>query len=246
MPIAKSGTRRLPPPAGITIRMSPVQTGESTRIERVRQGDRDALAEAFAEYRARLLRTATLRIDPRLAARVSADDVLQEAYVAAAQRCGHVEGQTENALFLWLRLVTLQTLIDLHRRHVGTQARSVERESGRKPHAGPGAGVGGSAGLPGSQTSPTELLRRGERFDRLRGAIDQLSEFDREILLLRHFEELTNQEVAIVLSIEQKAASIRYFRALARLRKLLEGLGQDTTLLGPQAGSEPGRRLTDD
>jgi RNA polymerase sigma-70 factor (ECF subfamily) len=212
---------------------------ETTRIERVRQGDRDALAAAFAEHRPRLLRTAALRIDARLAARVSADDVLQEAYVAAAQRCSYVEGTTEEALFLWLRLVTLQTLIDLHRRHVGTQARSVEREAGAGTAGSTGATVNWGAALPGSQTSPTELMRRGERFERVRAALEQMSETDREILLLRHFEELTNQEVASVLKIEQKAASIRYFRALARLRKVLETAGHDSTLMAP------GRRPSD-
>lgn len=220
--------------------MTSPEPGEVTRIERVRNGDRDALAAVFAEHRPRLLRTAALRIDARLAARVSADDVLQEAYVSAAQRCGHVEGTSEESLFLWLRLVTLQTLIDLHRRHVGTQARSVERETGAKPASGTGATVNWGVALPGSQTSPTELMRRGERFERLRGAIEQMSETDREVLLLRHFEELTNQEVATVLNIEQKAASIRYFRALARLRTILEGLGHDSTLMAPGRGASDG------
>lgn len=219
--------------------MAAQKSDELSRIERVRHADRDALAMAFAEHRPRLLRTAALRIDPRLAARVSADDVLQEAYVNAAQRCAHVEGDSEESLFLWLRLVVLQTLIDLHRRHVVTQARSVEREAGRRTEPETGATVNWASGLPGSQTSPTEVLRRGERFERLRGAIDGLSEVDREILLLRHFEELSNQEVASVLQIEQKAASIRYFRALERLRRALEHLGHDSTLLAPGPGGAP-------
>jgi RNA polymerase sigma-70 factor (ECF subfamily) len=213
------------------------RTDEVSRIERVRQADRDALATAFAEHRARLLRTAALRVDPRLAARLSADDVLQEAYVNAAQRCAHVEGETEEALFLWLRLVVLQTLIDLHRRHVVTQARSVEREAARRTDAGGSATVNWGSALAGSVTSPTEALRRGERFERLRGAIDGLSEMDREILLLRHFEELSNQEVASVLKIEQKAASIRYFRALDRLRKALERLDSTPLTPGPWSGT---------
>jgi RNA polymerase sigma-70 factor (ECF subfamily) len=220
--------------------MAGPETGEVQRIARVRLGDRDALAAAFAEHRPRLLRSATLRMDPRLAARVSPEDVLQEAYVSAAQRCSHVEGDSEAALFLWLRLVTLQTLIDLHRRHVGTQARSVEREAGRPTAADSGATVNWGIGLPGSVTSPTEVMRRGERSERLRGAIDGLSALDREILLLRHFEELSNQEVATVLKIEQKAASIRYFRALTRLRKVLEGLGNDSTLVAQQRGPGDG------
>lgn len=218
--------------------MTAQNSGEVPRIERVRRGDRDALAAAFAEHRPRLLRTAALRIDPRLAARVSADDVLQEAYVSAAARCSHVEGDSDDALFLWLRLIMLQTMVDLHRRHVAAQARSVEREAGRRSEPG-GATVNWGLGLPGSLTSPTEVIRRGERSERLRGALEELSELDREVLLLRHFEELSNQEVASVLKIEQKAASIRYFRALARLRSVLEGLGHDSTLLAPGRGTGP-------
>jgi RNA polymerase sigma-70 factor, ECF subfamily len=210
--------------------MSGPEAGGIARIERVRRGDRDALAEAFAEHRPRLLRTAALRMDSRLAARISPDDVLQEAYVSAAQRCGHVEGLGENSLFLWLRMITLQTMIDLHRRHVGAQARSVERESGTPPAAPSAAPVNWGEALVTSQTSPTEFMRRGERFERLRGAIAQMNEIDREVLLLRHFEELSNQEVATVLSIEQKAASIRYFRALARLRTMLGSLEHDSAL----------------
>lgn len=193
------------------------------RIARVRGGDTAALAEAFDEYRPRLLKTVAFRLDPRLAGRVDAEDVLQEAYLNAAQRCAHVEGDTEQSLFVWLRLIVGQTLVDVHRRHLGAQMRAAGREVAL--HRGANAETTTASlahGLLASVTSPSGAMQRSERAERLRAALASMDDIDREVLALRHFEELSNQEIAEVLGIEQKAASIRYIRALRRLKAILE------------------------
>jgi RNA polymerase sigma-70 factor (ECF subfamily) len=200
------------------------QNGEPPRIVKIRAGDDQALVAAFEEYRPRLLRTIRFRIDPRLLGRIDPDDVLQDAYVSARQRHAHVEGSAEPSLFIWLRLIVLQTLTDLHRQHLGAQKRDAGREVGLNRPAGSNAtSVSLARCLLASVTSPTQALRRVEVSERLRAALDQMDEIDREVLALRHFEELANHEIAEALGIEQKAASIRYVRALRRLKTILDG-----------------------
>lgn len=203
--------------------MDACQTHGGDRIERVRNGDAQALAEAFDAYRARLIRTARFRLDPRLLGRVDADDILQEAYVNASKRCTRVEGDNEHALFIWLRLIVLQTLADVHRRYFATRKRDVAREV--PLHAGGGSAATTSLSMAccllASITSPTRVVRRAEAMKRLEAALESMDEIDREVLALRHFEELANHEVAVVLGIEQKAASIRYVRALRRLKSIM-------------------------
>jgi RNA polymerase sigma-70 factor, ECF subfamily len=195
----------------------------SSRIERVRTGDMQALAAAFDEYRARLARTVSFRLDLRIAGRIDPDDILQEAYISASRRCAHVEGDTEQSLFIWLRLIVLQTLTDLHRRHLGAQKRDAGREvTLRHPSPSASASLSMARHLVASMTSPSQVLGQAELAERLQRALDLMDPVDREVLALRHFEELANHEVAEVLGIQQKAASIRYIRALRRLKTILD------------------------
>ena len=143
------------------------------RILRVRNGDTEALAAALDEYRPRLLKTARFRLDPRLVGRVDPDDVLQEAYISAAQRCAHVEGSTEQSLFIWLRMIVIQSLVDLHRRHLGAQKRDAGREVaflGPSPSASMTMSL--AQCLLRSVTSPSRALRRVELAERLQAALD--------------------------------------------------------------------------
>ena len=202
--------------------MEPSQDGADDRIARVRSGDRQALAAAFDEYRPRLAKTVRFRLDPRLAGRLDADDILQEAYINASQRCGHVEGNTEQSLFIWLRLIVQQTLADLHRRHLGAQKRDAGREMAfHQQTQSVSATMSMAKCLAASVTSPSLALQRVELAERLRRALEQMEPLDREVLAMRHFEELANREIAEALGIEQKAASIRYVRALRRLKEIL-------------------------
>jgi RNA polymerase sigma-70 factor (ECF subfamily) len=195
---------------------------EEELIERLRQGDAHALAELVSQYRERLWRLVSFRISPRLAGRIDAEDVLQESYLAAAARLQHFFAGSSGSFFVWFRLIVLQTLTDIQRQHFGTQMRDPNREV---PFQGAVWSQGTSASLAGqllaSLTSPSQAAMREEMAQQLENAIESMNPMDREILALRHFEELTNQETAEVLGIDQKAASIRYVRALKRLKAIL-------------------------
>jgi RNA polymerase sigma-70 factor, ECF subfamily len=192
------------------------------RIDLVRGGDKTALAAALDEYRSRLEKTVRFRLDPRLVGRVGPDDVLQEAYINAAQRCAHVEGNSEQSLFIWLRLIVLQTLVDVHRRYLGAAKRDAGREVALRPRSPLTSTTMSLAQcLVTSMTSPSRAFGRAELSQQLQAALDKMDAIDREVLALRHFEEFANHEIAEVLGIEQKAASIRYVRALRRLKAIL-------------------------
>jgi RNA polymerase sigma-70 factor (ECF subfamily) len=181
-----------------------------------------ALAEAFSEHRQRLARMVSFRLDPILAGRVDVDDVLQEAWIAAAERVPHFLENESLTLFVWLRLIVMQTLTDVQRRHLGAKMRDVFREASLNRAAVSGnTSISLVAKLMGTFTSPSHAAVRNETAQRLREALDSMDEIDREVLALRHFEELSNSEVAGVLGIQQKAASIRYVRALRRLKAIL-------------------------
>jgi len=194
-------------------------------ISRLEEGDESALADLFSRWRERLRRTVRFRLDPRLFNRVDEDDVLQEAYLNASQRVGHWFEKRSVSFFVWLRSVVTQTMIDIHRRHLGALMRDARREvpifGKNYPEA---ASTSLALHLVGTGTSPSRAAVRAEMVEQVECALESMDPIDREVLALRHFEELTNGEVAEVLGIQQKAASIRYIRALGRLRSILEGV----------------------
>lgn len=193
----------------------------SELIDRLTVGDEATLAEFFSRHRERLWRMVNFRLDRRLSGRVDADDVLQEAYLDAAQRIGHYVGDPSKSFFIWLRLVVGQTLVDVHRRHLGAQKRDANREVSIQPRFSQATSVSLSFHLLAHLTSPSQAAVRAEMSQLVEQALDGMNPIDREVLALRHFEELTNAEVAEELGIEQKAASIRYVRAIARLKGVL-------------------------
>jgi RNA polymerase sigma-70 factor (ECF subfamily) len=189
---------------------------------RLKCGDREALAELFSQHRQRLWRMVNFRMDRRLLGRVDADDVLQEAYLAAAGRLQHYGNDTPLSPFVWLRMILLQTLTDVHRHHLGAQMRDVDREIDLGGCRYPQTTTASLAALLlGNVTSPSQAAVRAEVLDQVEQAIAAMDPLDREVLALRHFEELGNGEVAEVLGIQQKAASIRYVRALRRLKAIM-------------------------
>ena len=191
-------------------------------IERLRTGGEEAVAELFARYRDKLLRTVALRLDARLLSKVDCDDILQESYVTAARRIGDYLAQPTVPVFVWLRQITLQVLIDTHRRFFHAQMRDVRQEVSRGRAEGQGVSSVCLVGhLADSLTSPSQCAVRQELLADMRAALDRLSEMDREVLVLRHLEELSNNEVAEILGIDKYAASKRYLRALARLREAM-------------------------
>ncbi len=191
---------------------------------RMRAGDREALAAFFSAHRDRLWRVIDFRLDARLRRRVDADDVLQQAYLDAAQRLPHFEGDAATSAFIWLRLVVTQTLVEVHRAHLGARMRDAGREVFLAGDDGTGTSMSLARHLIGSLTSPSGAAVRAETLAQLEKALAGMDTVDREVLALRHFEELTNSEVAAVLGLQVKAVSIRYVRALRRLKTILAAL----------------------
>jgi len=196
-----------------------VSQTESERelIERVVNGDENALAELFSTHRDRLWRMVNFRMDPRLHGRVDADDVVQ--------RIDHFLSDASRSIFVWFRLITGQTMIDIHRRHLGTQKRNAAMEfSINKGWSSESTSFSLSFHLLGHLTSPTQAALREELSEQLKAALASMNEIDREVLALRHFEQLTNRETAQILGISDQAASDRYMRALGRLKGVLSAL----------------------
>jgi RNA polymerase sigma-70 factor, ECF subfamily len=196
------------------------ETAEADQLHsRLEQGDPEALAELFARHRDRLWRTVSFRMDRRLAGRIDPDDVLQEAYVAMAGRLGDFADRAGPSPFVRLRTMVMQCLIDQHRHHLGAQMRDAGREAA--PCYPQTTSFSMAAQFVARLTSPSQAAARAEMFQRVEQAVDAMDPLDREVLALRHFEELGNRETAEVLGIQQKAASIRYVRAIRRLRAIL-------------------------
>jgi RNA polymerase sigma-70 factor (ECF subfamily) len=194
-------------------------------VQRLRAGDAAAAAELFQRYRGKLRRMVQLRLDRRLQGRVDASDVLQEAFLDLARRAPEYVANPALPFFLWLRLLTGQRLLMVHRTHLGTQMRDAGQEvslyRGALPQA---SSVSLAAQLLGRMTSPSVAAVRAELQLRLQEALNSMDPLDREVLTLRHFEELTNTEVAAVLGLQKSAASNRYVRALKRLKEVLKGM----------------------
>jgi RNA polymerase sigma-70 factor (ECF subfamily) len=188
-------------------------------------GDQEAWGAVLARHRARLRGMIALRLDPRLQGRIDPSDVLQEAFLTASLQLKDYAGERSIPCFLWLRLVAGQKLVALHRHHLGKQLRDAGREVALYRGACPEASSTAlAARLLGHEVAPSEAAMRAELALRLEGALNQMDPLDREILVLRHFEQLSNAEAALVLNIQPAAASKRYFRALRRLKDVLQGL----------------------
>jgi RNA polymerase sigma-70 factor (ECF subfamily) len=194
-------------------------------IDRLRGGDRGALAALFDEHRDRLRRMVELRIDARLRARLDPSDVLQEAFLDVARDLDAYLADPKLPPLLWLRLHVGRRLTTLHRRHLGTRMRDAGLEISLYQDALPEASSAALASmLLGRHTSPTQAAQRAERLLRVQEALNSLDPIDREVLALRHFEQLGRSETAQVLGITQEAGAKRYFRALKRLKDVLATL----------------------
>lgn len=194
-------------------------------IERLRAATPGALAALFDSYRDRLRRMVDLRIDSRLRSRLDASDILQEAYLDVSRDLAAYLAEPKIRPFLWLRLHVGRRLAIAHRRHLGTRMRDAGLEISLYHQAMPGASSAGLAMmLLGRHTSPSDAAQRAERLVRVRDALNGLEPIDREILALRHFEQLSRSEAAAALGIDPATGAKRYFRALKRLKDVLATL----------------------
>ena len=195
-------------------------------LRRAAQGDQTSWGELLTRHRERLRRMIAFRLDQRLQGRIDPSDVLQDVYLEASQHLAEYLRQ-EPALpfFLWLRGITGNKLLELHRHHLGTQMRDAGREvslyRGTLPET---TSAALAAQLLGHVTRPSEAAIRAEVKIRLQQALNLMDPLDREVLALRHFEQLSPSETAQLLGIKQKAAGMRYLRALKRLKEILTSL----------------------
>ena len=194
-------------------------------VERALAGDRLAQAALFERHRGRLEQMIRLRLDRRLQGRLDVADVLQEAYLDFARRLPDFAAQSTLPFYLWLRLLAGQTLVNLHRHHLGAKMRNAGQEVSLYQGALPQASSASLAvQLLGRLTTASRAAVRAETQRRVQEALNEMEPIDREVLVLRHFEVLSNEEAAQVLGIKPSAASNRHLRALKRLKEALAQL----------------------
>lgn len=191
---------------------------------RLIDGGEEAVAEVFSQYRERLERMVAFRLDPRIRSRVDSSDILQEAFIEISRRIGEFISQPAVSCFVWMRQKTLQTLIDTHRRHFRDK-RDPKREVcftlGADTHA---TSESIARQLVDEMTSPSQAAMNAEEIAGLQRALESMNEIDREVLALRHFEQLNNNQVAEILGTSPTAASNRYVRAATRLGEIISKL----------------------
>jgi RNA polymerase sigma-70 factor, ECF subfamily len=188
-------------------------------------GDQQAAGELFGRFHDRLLRMVRLRMDQRLKGRVDSEDIIQETYIDAAQRLEGYAAKPPMSFFVWLRYLAAQKLIDAQRHHLGAEKRDAARDvslyRGPMPEA---SSASLAAQLLGRLTSPSVAAIRAETQIKVQEVLHSMDAIDREVLVLRHFEHLSNAEVAELLGIAPATASKRYITALKRLKAILAGI----------------------
>jgi len=197
---------------------------EDSDILRLRGCGDEGLAQAFRTHYARLERIVGLRLDPRLRGRVDAGDILQEAFLNARRRLARYLEDPGVPVFIWLRGVALDTLIDNHRRNFAKMrdaALEVPLHAGRRPQL---SSISLAGSLVADLTTPSQAAIRDELAARVVNVLDAMDEIDREILVMRHVEQLSNNEVASAVGVKAAAASRRYIRALKRFREVVENI----------------------
>ena len=205
--------------------MTPETADPSELLRRAGAGDSQALSELLTRYRDRLRWMVRLRLNRRLQGRVDPSDVIQEAYLEISKNLPEYLRDPKMPFFLWLRYITGQKLIAIHRRHLGAQIRDADQEVSLYRGALPEANsVSLAAHLLGHLTSASRAAIRAEEQVQVQDALNSLEPIDREILALRHFEMLSNEEIAQVLGIKKSADSNRYMRALRRMKGILAAI----------------------
>jgi RNA polymerase sigma-70 factor (ECF subfamily) len=202
---------------------TPGERETDTLLERASTGDQSAVVELFSVHRPRLRQMVAVRMDPRLNARVDPSDVVQDILMEASRAFEDFVRDRPLPFYAWLRQLAWQRLYDLHVRHVRSQKRSTAREA-----AGGGTGLSDESVMElarqvvASGTSPSMHVFRKELRYRVQNALSQMSDLDREVLVMRHLEQLSAKEIAAIIDVSESAVNMRHLRALRRLRGLLQ------------------------
>lgn len=209
----------------VSIAMTSHRNDSSRSVRRTAEEDARAREALFAEHCERLKRVVRIRIHPRLHGRIDESDVVQEVLLEASRQLTEHAQDPPLSFFLWLRQIATHKLVDLHRRHLGAARRDARLEVSLHGAVSPAATSAAlAAQLLAGLTSPSSAAIKKETRRLVQEALQSMDPIDCEVLMLRHFERLTNGEAAHVLEISESACSNRYVRALARLKKILNGV----------------------
>jgi RNA polymerase sigma-70 factor (ECF subfamily) len=190
-------------------------------------GDDDAINRLIERHRGAVLRMVQMRLDQKIRRRLAVSDVVQDVMIDASRRLQDYIANPVMPFHLWLRHIAKDRIIDAHRRHRGSQKRSVDREQGLAvPGADDHSTMDLAAQLCDGELTPAAAATQREMAKRVEAAITELGEQDGEIIIMRHYEQLSNQEVAQALGLSEPAASMRYLRAVRRLRMILKGTNE--------------------
>jgi RNA polymerase sigma-70 factor (ECF subfamily) len=192
-----------------------------TLIQKARQGDGQAREQLLTRHRGRLRQMIAFRLDPRVAARVDPSDVVQEALTDASRKLSGYLKERPLPYYPWLRQLALERLMKLHRRHIQAQKRTVTREEDWLPPLPDESAMELANRVLVGQSQPMGHAVREELRQRVRVILAQLLPRDREILILRHLEQMKPREMAAVIGITEGAVRVRHLRALQRFRELL-------------------------
>jgi RNA polymerase sigma-70 factor (ECF subfamily) len=193
-------------------------------LERVRQGDEDAINGLLARHRQAIRRMIDQRMDKVVQRRVDASDIVQDVMIEANRRIGDYLANPTMPFQLWLRHMARDRLIDAHRRHRVASNRSLDREVSLAVPDGPDQSQTDLVGqIADRELTPAAAATWHELERRFAEAVERLEDDDRQIVLLRHFEHLSTADAAAVLGLSKPAAGMRYLRAMRRLRVLLDG-----------------------
>jgi RNA polymerase sigma-70 factor, ECF subfamily len=213
--------------------MPVMQTADDTDTElllrRAEDGDAAACGRLLARHQERLRRLVGFRLDRRLAARIDPSDVVQDALANAARNLGGYLRDRPLPFYPWLRQIALERLVELHRRHVVAQKRSVTREEANALRLNDESTLELTRRLVAAG-GPVQCVIQEELRERVRAALGGLPPRDREVLVLRHLDQLTTREIAAVLGVSDGAVKVRHLRALQRFRALLREGGNEESL----------------
>lgn len=199
------------------------ETGKTEELlAEARDGDASAVNRLLDRHRAAVHRMVQMRLDQKIQRRVDVSDVVQDVLVEANRRLQEYLQRPVMAFHLWIRQIARDRIIDAHRRHRASAKRSVDREQVLAPHGEDRSSILLAAELSDQRLTPAAAATQREMVRRVEQAIAQLGDHDCEIIAMRHYEQLSNQEIAQALNLTEPAAGMRYLRAIRRLRALLE------------------------
>ena len=205
----------------------PVDEQTETLLTAVKAGDEDAVNRLLERHRAPIRRLVELRLDRKVRQRVDVSDVVQDVMIEASGRLEKYLDDPVMAFHLWLRQIAWDRIIDTYRRHRVSAKRNMDREQPMSAPAGPDhSTMEFAVQLCDPGLTPQAAATQREIAVKVEAAIERLADADREIILMRHYEHLSNQEIAEVLGLNPPAASMRYLRSVRRLRELLEAEGE--------------------